>query len=177
MTDSKLNGEAGAPVPEAPKITPLVNVEARQIQNVLSFVESTMEESVKRRVFERLGLEHTTNPHFRDWILGYRNNIQSFFNMVNSNQDRYWERLEYDPENSAVRVIGRIVDRCACPYAQAPNPPLSLCHHCCKSFQKQMFELLFQKPVTVQIDTAYLLGNDRCSTTIFVEGGLGLEKI
>jgi len=40
-----------------------------------------------------------------------------------------------------------------------------------------MFEILLDKKVNVQIDEAFLLGGKRCSTTIFVDGKLPLEKI
>jgi hypothetical protein len=40
-----------------------------------------------------------------------------------------------------------------------------------------MFEMLLEKKVKVQIDESFLLGGKRCSTTIFVDGKLQLEKI
>ncbi len=157
------------------KSTPVVPVDTRQVQNVLSYIENSMEESVKKSVFERLGYEHTTKPSFKNWINGYKNNIKSFFDMVNSNKDTYWEKMEYDPEKSAIRIIGKLVDKCACPYAQCQNAPKSLCHYCCKNFQISMFEMLLDRPVKVQIDESYLLGGKRCSTTVFVDGKLQLN--
>ena len=115
--------------------TPIVNVDARQVQNVLSYVEASMDEPVKRLVFERLGYEHTTSEGFKNYINGYKNNVKSFFDKVNSNNDTYWEKMEYHEEKPAITIIGKPVDRCACPYAQNENPPKSLCHHCCRNFQ------------------------------------------
>ena len=158
-------------------ITPVVPVDTRQVQNVLSFVENSMSENVKKDIFERLGYEHTTDPGFINWIDGYKKNLKSFFDRVNSGEDRYWESMEYDPEKSAVKIVGKPVDKCACPYAQCPNPPESLCHYCCKNFQVAMFEMLFDKQVEVRIDEAFLLGDKRCSTTIFVDGKLQIDKI
>ena len=159
------------------KKTPVLPVEPRQIQNVLYHIDSTMDESIKKNIFEQLGYEHTTNDGFKNWINGYKNNIKSFFDMVNSNKDTYWERIEYNPETSTIKVTGKPVDRCACPYAQAANAPKSLCNYCCINFQKNMFEMLLGKSVKVQTDEAFLLGGKRCSTTIFVDGKLPLEKI
>ena len=164
-------------VQEATKSTPVVNIDKRQIQNVLRFVDASMDESVKKQIFEKLGSEHTTDDKFISWINTYKKNIKSFFDMVNTNKDTYWEKLEYNPDFSAIKVIGKVVDKCACPYAQCDNPPISLCNYCCKSFQVQMFEMLLEKKVTVQIDDSFLLGGNRCSTTIFVDGKLPLEKI
>ena len=155
---------------------PTVKADAEQIQKVLQYVESSMDPSVKDSIFERLGHEHTTKESFKKWISAYKSDINSFFIMVNSNKDTYWEKMEYDKDKSAIVITGKPVDRCVCAYAQLPDPPKSLCTHCCKNFQKSMFEMLLDKPVRVQIDEAFLLGDKRCSTTIFVDGGLELKK-
>ena len=159
------------------KKTPLVPVDTRQVQNVLSHVENTMDETVKKNIFERLGYEHTTDPGFINWINGYKKDLKIFFDRINSAKDTYWEKIEYDPETSAIKITGKPVDRCACAYAQADNPPQSLCNYCCKSFQKYMFEMLLDKTVSVEVDEAFLLGGSRCSSTIYVDGKLPLKKI
>jgi hypothetical protein len=160
---------------EAEQNTPLVPADTRQIQNVLSYIESSMDESVKKSIFERLGAEHLTSPGFANWINENKKNIKGYFDRINSNKDTYWEKIEYDPDVSAIKIIGKPVDRCACPYAQSENPPLSLCYHCCVGFQKVMFEMLLDKPVKkVQVDESYLLGGKRCSSTIYIEGKLQL---
>jgi predicted ArsR family transcriptional regulator len=164
-------------IQEATKSTPVVPTDPRQIRNVLRFVDSSMDESAKKQIFERLGLEHTTNDRYVSWINGYKKDIKSFFEMVNTNKNTYWEKLEYNPDLSAIKVTGRLVDKCACPFAQCENPPKSLCNYCCKNYQTQMFEMLLEKKVKVQIDESFLLGGKRCSTTIFVDGKLQLEKI
>ncbi len=159
------------------KKTPVVPVDTRQVQNVLCFVDATMDESIKKNIFEKLGYEHTTDPGFVNWINGYKKNLKSFFDHVNSNKDTYWEKMEYDPETSAIKITGKVVDRCACPYAQSDNPPKSLCNYCCIGFQKAMFEMMLDKKVTVKVDDAYLLGGNRCSSMVYVDGKLDLEKI
>jgi hypothetical protein len=157
------------------KKTPLVPVDSRQIQNVLSYIDSSMDELVKKSIFERLGAEHLTHPGFINFINENKNNIKGYFDRINSNKDTYWQTIEYDPEASAIKIIGKPVDRCACPYAQSENPPLSLCYHCCVGFQKVMFEMLLDKPVKkVQVDESYLLGGNRCSSTVFIDGKLQL---
>ena len=158
---------------EPEKKTPLVPTDTRQIQNVLSFIESSMDEPVKKGIFERLGEEHLTHPGFVNWINENKNNIKGYFDRINSGKDTYWEKIEYDPETSAIKITGKLVDRCACPYAQSENPPLSLCNYCCIGFQKRMFEMLLDKPVVkVQVDESYLLGGNRCSATVFIDGKL-----
>jgi hypothetical protein len=166
---------AVTPNSNSDKKTPLVPVDTRQIQNVLSYIESSMDESVNKYIFEKLGAEHLTHPEFLKWINENKNDIKGYFDRINSNKDTYWDTIEYDPEASAIKIIGKPVDRCACPYAQSENPPLSLCNHCCVGFQKAMFEMLLDKPVTkVVIDESYLLGGKRCSSTMYIKGRLKL---
>jgi len=178
---SFLSGEVASASGASPVVTgqqnPLVAVDLRQIQNVLKYVDSMKDESVKAAVFERLGFEHVTSESYHAYLVGFRKDIKSYFDNVNTGKDKYWEKMEWDPEKSEIRVTGKVVDRCACSYAQCENPPLSLCNYCCKNFQKSMFELMLDRKVDVRIDAAFLLGDKRCSTTIFVEGGLPLEKI
>lgn len=161
------------------KKTPVVPVDARQIQNVLNYIDSSMDESSKKNIFEKLGHEHTTKDSFIKWINGYKSNLKSFFDYINnhSNPNSDWEKIEYDPDLSIIKITGKPADRCACPYAQAANPPKSLCNYCCKNFQKSMFEMLLEKPVKVNLDESFLLGGKTCSVTIFVEGKMQLEKI
>ncbi|MBN1407022.1 MAG: hypothetical protein JW956_04505 [Calditrichaceae bacterium] len=159
------------------KETPLVPVDSRQIQNVLSYIDSSMNESVKRKIFEKLGVEHITNKDFKNWILENRKNLQGFFDRINTGNDTYWEKIEYNPITSAIIIIGKSVDKCACPYAQHENPPIALCDYCCTGFQKAMFEMLLDKPVTkVKVDESYLYGGKRCSSTMFIKGELQLER-
>jgi hypothetical protein len=153
-------------------LIPLVPMSARQIGNTLSFIDSSMDESVKQQTFERLGYEHTTDPKFAGWIAKSSKDLKGFFTRVNSQNDTYWERIEYIRVPSSIRVTGKMVTRCACSYAQCDRPAKSLCNYCCKSFQQHMFEMLLQRPVRVQIDESFLLGGKRCSTTIFFEGEL-----
>jgi len=159
--------------------TPVIPVDARQIQNLLCYIDSSMDESTKQKIFEKLGYEHTTKDSFIKWINGYKNNLKSFFDDINNhtNPESDWEKIKYDPELSEIKITGKPADRCACPYAQEANPPKSLCNYCCTSFQKIMFEMLLEKPVKVQLDETFLLGGKRCNVTIFVEGKLPIEKI
>ena len=156
---------------ESGKETPLVPVDSRQIQNLLSYIESSMDGSAVKDIFERLGAEHLTHPEFVKWINENKKNIKGYFNKINSNSDTYWEKIEYNSETSTIKITGKQADRCACAYAQNENPPISLCKHCCIGFQKRMFEMLLGVPVTnVVLDESYLLGGKRCSSTIHIDG-------
>lgn len=153
--------------------TTVVQADARQIQNLLIYVDSSIDDPARKSIFERLGAEHLTDPGFISFINKNKKNIKGYFDYINSGKDTYWEKIEYDSEPSTIKITGKPVEKCACAYAQYKNPPLSLCRTCCNNFQKVMFEMLLGKTVTkVQTDEAYLLGGSRCSTTLFIDGKL-----
>jgi hypothetical protein len=155
------------------KKTPLVPVNARQIQNVLGFVDSSVDEPTKKSIFEKLGTGHLKSDNFKNFLEKSKKNLKAFFEDINSGKDTYWEKIEYNYESSSLKITGKKVDRCACSYAQTENPPLSLCNYCCSGFQKAMFEMLLDKHVTkVEIDESYLFGGNRCSSTVFINGKL-----
>jgi hypothetical protein len=173
--ESTDSGAKKSPKPEdASDNTPLVPVDQRQITNVLRFIDSSMDESVKKEVFAKLGCEHTTHPKFIEFINESRKDLKGYFDRINSGKDTYWEKIEYIPSLSCIRITGKKATRCACPYAQCDRPPKSLCNYCCVGFQKAMFETMLQKKVRVQLDESYLLGGKRCSTTIYVDGKLDI---
>lgn len=160
-----------------PTETTDVPADARQIQNLLIYVESSVDEPAKTNIFKQLGAEHLTIPEYAAYIKECQKNLKGYFDRVNSGNDKYWEKIEYNPESSTIKVTGKPVVKCVCAYAQHENPPLSLCKICCSNYQKIFFEMLLDKPVTkVQIDEAYLLGGKRCSTTIYIDGTLKIEK-
>lgn len=151
--------------------TAVVPADARQIQNLLTFVESSLDDAVSKSIFEQLGAEHLTDPGFVGYINESKKNIKGYFDYINSGKDTYWEKIAYDSASSTIKITGKPVDKCACAYAQFENPPLSLCRTCCTNFQKCLFQMLLEKTVTkVQVDAAYLLGGNRCSTTLYIDG-------
>lgn len=166
----------GMKIDDSDKKTPVIPVDSRQMQNVLRFIDKNMDESIKKSIFERMGYEHTTEAGFIKTTEDFKKDLNKFFDSVNSNKDTYWEKMEYDPETSTIKITGKVVDRCACPFAQHDNPPKSLCNYCCINFQKCMFEMLLEREVKVKLDESYLLGGNRCSTTISFNGKLQLEK-
>ncbi len=134
-----------------------------QITKLLSFVDGDMDESIKQKVFGKLGYEcfHCTNAE--KWIKSM--NLDSLLEFVNNGKSSRWENIQSDSEKSVIKVIGRKVP-CDCAYAQGQQPPKSLCNYCCKSFMQEFFGTLFEKKVKVTIDETIILGGERCSETI-----------
>jgi hypothetical protein len=139
-----------------------------QVRELLKFIDSSVNESDKEKIFNKLGTECLYSNNYDKWVISFKNNQEEFFNRVKRGESKYWEKLEYDKDKSVITLIGRKFQSCVCEYGQCDEPPKSLCNYCCKRFQEELFGILLEKKVNVRIDESILLGGERCSTTIFV---------
>lgn len=139
-----------------------------QVREVLKFIDASVNETDKEKIFNKLGTECLYSRGYDTWIISCRDDLDEFFNRVQRGESRYWEKLEYDREKSVITLIGRKFQTCVCEYGQCEEPPKSLCRYCCKRFQEELFGLLLDRKVMVRIDESVILGGERCSTTIFV---------
>jgi hypothetical protein len=138
-----------------------------QVKNILKFIDALQDESVKETIFGQLGHECFYARKLDDWISQYSGDVQAFLDRVNvQHASKYWERLEFFEDGTVLVLTGKKVEGCACAFADCSQPPRSLCHYCCKSFQQALFGMLLGREVEVKITEAYLLGDERCSTTI-----------
>ena len=168
VSASQFFGIAGTPQEETKKNIPL-RMNAEQVKKMLKYVDSTQSRTVKKNIFGQLGYECFYSNNLDKWIEPYIGNVQAFLDNINiAKKSKYWEKLEFDAEHTQLILTGRVVTGCACAFAEIDNPPLSLCHYCCKSFQEQIFSKLLGKKVNVEVTTGFLLGNDRCNTIIHV---------
>ena len=140
-----------------------------QVINLLKFIEGNFDESTRKKIFSNLGYECFYSRGLDKWIQNYKADLDSFLDYTNSGKSRYWEKLEYDRENSKIKVTSRKFISCVCAYAQCPEPTKSLCNFCCKRFQKALFETLLDKKVEVKIDSSIMLDGKRCCTTINIK--------
>ncbi|MBN1979234.1 MAG: hypothetical protein JW918_17700 [Anaerolineae bacterium] len=138
-----------------------------QVRNLLKFVDSSQSEAVKESVFGRLGYECFHARNLDKWIGQYAGDVQAFLDYVNvDRKSRYWERLEFNADRTALVLTGKKVLGCACAFADCAEPTRSLCDYCCKSFQQELFGMLLGQKVEVEITEAYLYGDEHCSTVI-----------
>lgn len=146
---------------------PPQDMQPDQVKNILSFIDASQSDEVKRSIFGQLGHECFYTRKLDKWVEQYRGNVQGFLDRVNvEHKSPYWERLEFTADGAALVLTGKIVQGCACAFADGPQPPQALCHYCCKRFQEEIFGMLLGRTVEVTITDAYLLGGQRCSTLI-----------
>ncbi len=138
-----------------------------QVKNILKFIDASQSEPVKQSIFTQLGHDCFYTRKLDEWVRQYTGNVQAFLDRVNVEQaSKYWERLEFDADRTILTLTGKVVEECACAFAECADPPQSLCHYCCKNFQQELFGMLLGQPVEVAITESFLLGDDRCSTII-----------
>ena len=139
----------------------------KQVRNILKFIDASEDDETKERIFEQLGYECFFSRNLDKWIDPYVDNVQGFLDRVNvEHKSKYWEKLEFNEDRTVLTLTGRKVEGCACSFSDCPNPPKSLCHHCCKNFQQELFGRLLGRKVEVEVTTGFLLGDDHCDTII-----------
>ena len=141
----------------------------KQIRNLLKFVDSSQSEAVKESVFGELGYECFYARDLDKWIGPFVGDVQAFLDSINiHHKSRYWERLEFNADRTALVLTGKKVLGCACAFADCAQPPRALCDYCCKNFQQELFGMLLGREVEVEITAAYLYGDDHCDTIIHI---------
>jgi hypothetical protein len=165
-------GTAVSGVGDTPASTPAsIDVNGDQVMGVLTDIDRSGDEALIDAVFGSWGYHcFHSRRELEAFVQRQALDFRGYLEYVNSGRARFWERLEYDEPGGVLKVIGRKSSHCACPYAQCAQPPKSLCTHCCRAFQVELFRCLTGRPVSVQIDEAILLGGERCSTTVRLLG-------
>jgi hypothetical protein len=144
-----------------------IEMNQEQVKKLLKFIDASQPEAVKASIFSQLGHECFTCRNVDAWIGKFDGNLQALMDWVNIEKaSKYWERLEFNEDHSAINLTGKRVEGCACAFADCSRPPRSLCHYCCKRFQEEIFGSLLGQQVAVEITEAFLLGGERCSTRI-----------
>jgi hypothetical protein len=145
----------------------MIEMKPEQVKSILQYIDSTQPENIKRDIFCQLGRECFRTGNTDAWVAAYQGHIQAFLDRVNlENKSPYWEKLEFNADRSILYLTGRKVQACACAFGDCEKPPVSLCQYCCKTYQENIFGMLFQRKVEVEITESRILGGERCSTAI-----------
>ncbi len=144
-----------------------IEITQEQVKNVLKAIDASQSEPVKSALFGQLGHECFYARKLDAWIAQYQGDVQAFLDRINiQHASKYWERPEFTADRATLILTGKKVQACACAFADCLQPPRSLCHYCCKAFQQELFGMLLGQSVEVTITASYLLGDERCNTTI-----------
>jgi hypothetical protein len=146
-------------------------VSREQVIGVLKWLDGSADESLRAAVFARWGRECFVARNLDKWALRHRADFEGFVAWVNRGESRFWEKIDYDKTAGTVKVTGRKSSHCACAWAQCAEPPKSLCRHCCRAFQREIFSTMLDRQVEVEVTEAILLGGERCCTAIRVSAG------
>jgi hypothetical protein len=152
------------------KELPLIEMNKEQVVKILGFIDATQDEKTKKDIFCELGNECFALGHSKEWGMSFQNNYQKLLDEVNVEKvSPYWEKLEFNADKSILYLTGKRTSRCVCAFGNTRNPPKSLCLHCCKTFQENIFGTVFNKKVEVEITESAILGGERCSTAIHIK--------
>lgn len=147
-----------------------IKLNAQQIKNTLKFIEDTQGEDAKRSIFGELGRQCFHAAGIAKRMEQYRGRAEDYLKRVNEDHAvPYWESILPGGGGNSYILTGVPVDRCVCSFYDGKDTPLSLCDHCCRQFQRQLFSTLFDREVEIDITESCLKGGNRCSTVIRLE--------
>ena len=148
----------------------VMEMNTKQVKSILKYIDALEDENIREKIYCKLGEECFHSRNVKQWIESFDGDIQKFLDRVNvEHASPYWEKLEFNPEKTVLSLTGKEVDRCVCAFGHTEDPPRSLCEHCCKTFQENMFQALFKKRVHVEITASAIYGDGRCDTRIYIE--------
>ena len=104
-------------------------INKNQIQQLLKFIDSSINKKDRERIFNKLGYECLYSRNYDKWILSFKDKQDEFFNRVKRGESKYWEKLEYDKKNSVITLTGKKFQSCVCEFSQCIEPPKSLCKY------------------------------------------------
>jgi hypothetical protein len=138
-----------------------------QIMAVLTDIDGSNDKNMIDAVFTRLGYQcFHSRGYLKEFAEKQRANFQGYVDYVNANRARYWEKMDYDQDGGIIKITSRKFGKCVCAYAQCSKPAKSLCTHCCKALQSELFKAATGHNVSVAIDESILLGGERCRSTV-----------
>jgi hypothetical protein len=103
----------------------IIPVNRDQIIELLKYIDTSVSESQKKKIFSRLGYGCLYSRGLDKWVNSFKENQDEFFDRVQRDESQYWEKLEYDKEKSVITLIGRKVKTCACDYSKS-DPPIAV---------------------------------------------------
>jgi len=158
---------AAAAASSPPTPDPALPVNPPQVMAVLTDIDRSGDGALIDAVFSRWGYQCFHNRgELQAFAERQRGDFGGYVGYVNGGRSRAWEHLDYDEKAGIIHVTGRKSGRCACAYAQCPQPAKALCTRCCTAFQAELFRTMTGRPAAVQIDESVLLGGERCRTTV-----------
>ena len=93
-----------------------------QVRQLLKFIDSSINESDKEKIFNKLGTECLYSRELDKWVISFKDNQEEFFSRVKRGESKYWEKLEYDKDASKITLVGRKFQTCVCEYGQSDRP-------------------------------------------------------
>ena len=74
----------------------VIPVNRDQIVQLLKYIDSSVSESQKKKIFSRLGYGCLYSRGLDKWVVSFKDKQNDFFDRVQRDESKYWEKLIYD---------------------------------------------------------------------------------
>ncbi|MFH1195049.1 MAG: hypothetical protein V1720_05020 [bacterium] len=134
----------------------------KRFANLIKILDNVSDPVEKKKILEDMGRGCANES--KDQYTKFIGNPEGMLEVIKS---EWAENTEYDKEKNRVRIIGKKMESCFCPFVDSSLMPKEFCN-CSMGYNKQMFETIFEKNVNVSIEESKLYGGERCSFIIDV---------
>jgi predicted hydrocarbon binding protein len=128
-----------------------------RFRDLVYILNETIDEPTYIKVLNQLGAKCGA-----EFAAKYKNDPEGFFTFA---KGLWVDSVDYDKENGIIRVNEKVRKNCNCPFVRGKDAPSVLCN-CSLGTQKKIYESLFGRPVSVNLEKSILKGDERCSFVI-----------
>ena len=131
-----------------------LNLAKRQLGTLLTSIEPEVSPEKRSAILEQMGRNCAGSL---GWAEKFKDDPEGFFDYMN---ERYGETISFNESRSKITVTTPERD-CVCPIVDSSKIPSYYCN-CSIGWQKQVYETILGKTVTVILKESALRGSKRC---------------
>lgn len=134
----------------------------RRMAKLVGILDKTSDAEEKKKIFEELGRECAKEN--TDEVAKFKGNVEGYLE-----ENKKWaDVVEYDKEAGTIRIVGKKMETCFCPFVDKSVMPKDFCN-CSVGYMKQNYETIFDKKIDVNIEESILRGGERCTFAVSIK--------
>jgi hypothetical protein len=154
LSNKNLFSEHGTPAPEGEEWK--IGFMQRRFAKLIEAINLTDDQKQREALIEAVG--RACAAENKEAYIKYKNNLEGYFTKI---QKEWVEKVEYNKDENTIRVIGKKMESCFCPFVDKTKTPKEFCN-CSAGNMKETYETILGKDVSVKIEKSILRGGENC---------------
>jgi predicted ArsR family transcriptional regulator len=134
----------------------------KRFAKLIGNLDSTVDKQQKEKILQGLG--KACAEESKEEYNKFKGNIAGFLDEIK----KIWaDSTEYNKEAGYLRVVGKKQKSCFCPFVDCSITPKDFCN-CTVGYNKEVYGVIIEQPVNVEIEESILRGGERCTMLITI---------